>query len=226
MLNPAVPPIPEDLPDPQDRAQAWSGNEPAYLSWWRHYNQYATTDRSGKTITELGRDDLVRLYAYAIPNGAALECLLEQGPLLEVGAGAGYWARLLRDLGGDVVAYDLYPPAENTWLRGSWLGRPPRVAPNWTMVEVGDHTMVARHPTRAVFICMPPRPDRGVIEILERYRPATIALVTGVLADTRLEGDFYPVLEQGWQRTRLIDLPQWSTRTDNLSIWQRKSLAN
>lgn len=58
---------------------------------------------------------------------------------------------------------------------------------------MADHTLIARHPNRALFVCWPPRPgDTGVIEILERYRPETVALVTWPLADTGRAADFYP----------------------------------
>ena len=41
------------------------------------------------------REWACRLYAYATPDNATLNFLMKHGPLVEVGAGTGYWASLL-----------------------------------------------------------------------------------------------------------------------------------
>ena len=46
-------------------------------------------------------------YAWACPDSRALRALASCGPLVEVGAGHGYWASLLRARGADVLAFDL-----------------------------------------------------------------------------------------------------------------------
>lgn len=46
-------------------------------------------------------------FAWAVPNQAALHALLALGPLVELGAGTGYWAWLLTRMGADIIAYDL-----------------------------------------------------------------------------------------------------------------------
>jgi hypothetical protein len=52
------------------------------------------------------RTSLCAYFAWAVPNAAALDALLALGPLLELGAGTGYWAALLTAAGADVAAYD------------------------------------------------------------------------------------------------------------------------
>jgi len=49
-------------------------------------------------------------YAWAVPCTEALTALRRLSPLVEIGAGTGYWARLLAGHGADVAAYDLAPP--------------------------------------------------------------------------------------------------------------------
>jgi hypothetical protein len=52
---------------------------------------------------------------FAIPNNAALEKIkMLHGPIVQVGAGAGYWAALLRIRGVDIVVYDINPPGIGT----------------------------------------------------------------------------------------------------------------
>ncbi|CEG41978.1 uncharacterized protein PHALS_12285 [Plasmopara halstedii] len=46
-------------------------------------------------------------YSWAIPDERALQIIKHYGPIVEMGAGSGYWARLLQLRGVDVIAYDL-----------------------------------------------------------------------------------------------------------------------
>merc|ERR1719359_185892 len=46
-------------------------------------------------------------YAYSVPTERALATLAKHAPLLEVGAGTGYWAHLLEAQGVEIVAADL-----------------------------------------------------------------------------------------------------------------------
>ena len=51
-----------------------------------------------------------RMYAFAVPTAEAIAVLKRHCPLVEVGAGTGYWASLVRQAGGDVTALDSQPP--------------------------------------------------------------------------------------------------------------------
>lgn len=53
----------------------------------------------------LAREAWVSGISYAIPCREAID-LLAKRPLLEIGAGTGYWAALIREAGGDVIATD------------------------------------------------------------------------------------------------------------------------
>ena len=57
-------------------------------------------------------DALRRRYAWAIPDERALRVLAHYGPIVEVGAGKGYWCALLQARGVDAVAFDAKPPPE------------------------------------------------------------------------------------------------------------------
>jgi len=59
---------------------------------------------------DAARDPACHLTAYAIPSTEALEALAGLGmPLVECGAGTGYWASLLRARGVEITAYDIAP---------------------------------------------------------------------------------------------------------------------
>jgi hypothetical protein len=56
---------------------------------------------------------------FAVPNNAALEKIkMLGGSIVQVGAGAAYWAALLRIRGVDIVVYDINPPGIGTEDQG------------------------------------------------------------------------------------------------------------
>ena len=64
------------------------------------------------------------------------------GPLVEVGCGCGYWARLLRERGVDVVAFDHKLPPEDE---------------RWTELKQGGPEVLAapEYGARALVLCYP-----------------------------------------------------------------------
>src|SRR6202050_3520431 len=76
-------------------------------------------DRFGQLLAEIGDDapadaltNLAQRYSYVFPDDRSLTALAALGPLVEIGAGTGYWAFRLRALGVDIVAFDQAPPDE------------------------------------------------------------------------------------------------------------------
>lgn len=80
------------------------------------YGMLFGKDENGETTVERrfpDRNTLVRLYSWAIPSPQAVEWmagLLGAMPVVEVGAGTGYWAWQLAQHGVSVTAFDQLPP--------------------------------------------------------------------------------------------------------------------
>ena len=51
-------------------------------------------------------ENLVSKYSWAIPDQKALDIIKNFSPIIELGAGNGYWCSLLRNMNVDIVAYD------------------------------------------------------------------------------------------------------------------------
>jgi hypothetical protein len=198
----------DGLPDPRDRQVAWAGADPAYLAWWR------ACEAAGHPRVLGGHSlgDLLRLYAYAVPTAEAVDRIAQLGPLVELGAGAGYWARLLRDRDGDVIAYDRAPPAANSWIAD---------APPWSSVSLGDETALAAHADRALFVCWPERPNGCLPAVLDGLRPQWLALITDGRAQTSTD-PLYERLDTGWHQSAEVSLPRWPGRHDSLAIFSRR----
>lgn len=158
------------------------------------------------------RKKFVRKYAWAVPNMAAINEIARHGKVVEIGAGSGYWAYLLREHGVDVVAYD-EKPYENKWCNNIW-----------TDVVEGDATAAAAHPNRALFLCWPPYDSPMAYEALRAHMDAggqkLIYVGEGVGGCT---GDdlFHELIDESFNLKTTIYIPQWYGLHDTLSVFTR-----
>jgi len=111
----------------------------------------------------LGDRSLRHRYAYAIPRTDVIQWMVGVGPIVEVGAGKGYWARMISDVGGDIIAYDLLPPQENPATD--------RDTP-WYQVLVADCEIAAAHRHRTLFMCWPPYTEDMAFRAARSYLDA------------------------------------------------------
>jgi hypothetical protein len=195
------------LPDPRDRAAAWWHNKPAYLAWFR-----SMTAADAKALGGYAINDLIRVYAHSVPTVEAIDRIATWGPLVELGAGAGYWARLLVDRGADMIAYDQKPPRVNSWVASD---------PPWSDVRIGDVSVLATHTDRTPFVSWPPRPTGFLSRVLDTYHPQRLVLIDG--RNSLSESDpLYDRLESDWELVERFALPQWPYRLDSLIFWHAR----
>lgn len=118
------------------------------------------------------RRALAEKYSYAIPNDEALEAIATFSPLIELGAGTGYWSWLLKQRGVDIIAYDIDPPEQ----QGS-ANRFHPMNPCWTEVWRGDELVLQDHPGRSLFLCWPPGQDPMASNALKSYQGDTFLYI-------------------------------------------------
>lgn len=165
---------------------------------WRTHNTYEARLR------------LARQYAWAIPCDEALEVIGRYGPIVEGGAGSGYWAKLLRDQGVDVVAYDA-APYENHW-----------VSARWTEVLVGDHEAMAQHKDRALLLIWPPYDEPMGLDHIKAHGGTTVILVGEGPHGCTGDRDMHKYLEEHFEERESVDIPQWESIHDWLRVYVRK----
>jgi len=116
------------------------------------------------------RPDIVSEYSFTIPYYDILKKAASYSPIVEIGAGSGYWARCLSEFGADVIAYDSFPPGEqspwewdkgNSWFDDTWFG----------IIE-GDESAAAHHPERTLFLAWPMPMSPMAYKTLVHYKNA------------------------------------------------------
>ena len=113
---------------------------------------------------------LAQHYAYVFPSDSVLAMLAGLGPLVEIGAGTGYWAHRLRSIGVDIVAFDQAPLDRERTNRYHSPTRP------WAHVEPGDQTVLPGYADRGLFLCWPPL-FSSLGDCLTYYRGDTVAYI-------------------------------------------------
>lgn len=112
-------------------------------------------------------DPIQRLVSFGIPSAAALEAIARHGPIIEVGAGTGYWAGLLQAMGVDIVAFDAEPTSTGSCDDGARANRFFVEASGFTTVRRGDAAALFEQGSaaaealarRALLLVWPNNPD-------------------------------------------------------------------
>lgn len=158
--------------------------------------------------------DLMHRYSWSIPDPIALEQLvaLDLGPIVEIGAGTGYWANLLTQLNVDIVCYDAHPPARgpNNWHK---------FGDQWTPINAAGVEAAAAHPSRALLLSWPPHNDPMATTALSLYQGDTVIY----MGDRYYSGDdaFYDLLDTQWTLAHSIDPVRWEGQRDTLDVFTR-----
>ena len=178
---------------------------------WKWHATFSTeTDIFSK------RHELVTKYSWAVPWHGALEVIAAHAPILEIGAGTGYWVYLLRQMGVDVLAYDAEPPFEkenvNTWHHGGQI---------WTAVFKAGSFAAGCDPTRALFLCWPPYDNSMAMDCLNRYQGNVIIYIGENGGCTGTE-EFQKALDERFDMVARADIPQYEGIHDFLMLYYRK----
>jgi len=161
------------------------------------------------------RKAFIRNWGFSIPCAecvAALRAL--DAPLVEIGAGSGYWVALLRAAGLDVIGADVANAGEGDY--GSGLGR---VCP----IEALDGPQaVAAYPERDVF-CSWPTPDNDWAVVAARALGTgrAFALIGDGPAGDIGTPELYAELAANFKQVAEVAIPRFPRVQDRLTIHRK-----
>ncbi len=158
----------------------------------------------------IARTDLVNKYSWAIPDSGAIELIKKYGPIVEIGAGSGYWSYLLKQSGANIIAYDK-KPYNNRYCKA-----------NWGNVRYGSTKKASLHTDRSLFLCWPPYNNQMAYKALSYYSGDTLIYVGESRHGCTADYDFFTKLDNEWELVEEYDIPQWIGLHDTLTIYKRK----
>lgn len=159
----------------------------------------------------IGPDAYALKYARVIPSVEALIAIGALGPIVEFGAGTGYWAQLLRCRGTDVVAFDHEPNP----LRNLSISR------RWGSVRSATAHVASRYPDRTLLLSAPHQSSMAH-RAVHAYEGDHVVCIGERPTGRTGDDSVHHLLRQGWHMVQELTLPQWSGADGCLTVYRRR----
>jgi hypothetical protein len=157
------------------------------------------------------RKELVRQFSWAIPDEQVLMTIKSHAnKIVEIGAGTGYWAFCLEQIGVDCICFD-ESPYDNHWCDAMWFN-----------VFDGNEYSVAKHSDRALFLCWPPYDDEMAYNALMNYRGDKLIYIGEGYGGCTGSDTFHQELEKRWEEIEYNEILRYDTINDAMWIYERK----
>jgi hypothetical protein len=169
----------------------------------------------GGTVREFKvRKEFINTYGFAIPCREAMEACARNAPLLEVGAGSGYWTRILRAQRVDVIATDPAQGHKHMIQHARY---------DATMELLQAKTAIRHWPDRNVLMIWPGYRETWSAQALKAMRIGRVLLTV-----TEGEGGccgsdlFFAILETCFEPIEACPLPVFYGLHDSLRVYVKK----
>lgn len=159
------------------------------------------------------RDVLTKRFAWAVPTEEALAAIVELSPIVEVGAGSGYWAKLLRERGAKVAPYDIDPyPLLNSQVSYSHAA----------VAKGGPERALRHHPKRTLFLCWPSYAQDWAAEALDLHEGEHVVYIGEGDGGCTGNDRFHHLLYTLYEEISCIEIPRWFGLHDRLYVVRRR----
>ncbi|MDE2628283.1 MAG: hypothetical protein KGL99_14120 [Burkholderiales bacterium] len=149
---------------------------------------------------------IARHFAWAVPTDEAIAVIgRHTKAVVEIGAGSGYWAWLMRQAGIEVAAYDTAPPPHT-----------------WSEVRRGDARALRDHTDGALLLCWPPWASAMALDALTAHAGEHVVYV-GEWMGGSAEPHFFATLVSRFECIDTVAIPQWAMRDDRLMVFRRRA---
>lgn len=150
------------------------------------------------------RKHLVEEYSWAVPTKDVIQYCAQFDGLLEIAAGNGYWASLVKEMDGDIQATDKSPPEDT-----------------YTEVEQATwQNLIGEIRERPVLMVWPPY-DEGVAAGVARQSPNHILYVGEPRGGCTGEDEFFDIVESQYGLVGKLDIPSYAGIHDDFFHYSR-----
>jgi len=161
------------------------------------------------------RSKLCSQYSWAVPTDEAIKALVNASPLVEIGAGTGYWASLIAAAGGEVLAFDrVVPGPENEYHAG--------VQHKYHEILIGGPEDAAAYPEHTLFLCWPPYDKPMAHEALKHYTGSRLIFVGESEGGCTADWKFFRELDDSWEEEDYVQIPTYQGIHDALWVYKRR----
>lgn len=156
-------------------------------------------------VSTLKRHVMCSKFTFAIPTFELLQVITKYQPILEIGAGSGFWAALLKKNNCDIIA---------TTINDEYHPFPEK----FTEIEkLPAIDAVKKYPDRTVF-CSWPSIGTWTEETLPHIKKRLILISENATASDK----FYDTLSEDFKQIEEHKIPEWFGIRDKFSVFERK----
>lgn len=166
------------LPITDECSSLWARDHAVEIDW------FVTRPQARRTA-------LVKKYSWSIPTPDDITWIarhLDGRGVVEVGAGTGYWAWQLSQVGVDVIAFDATPFGENRYCQ------PIQYHP----VHLAGIEVAAEHPHRALLLCWPPYDNPMAAKAVAAYAGDLLISIGEPPGGCTADDVFFDTLDLEW----------------------------
>lgn len=159
------------------------------------------------------RTELTRKYSWAIPTHEALNIIKQYSPIIEIGAGTGYWAKMLEDIGCDILPIDTNPPTLGENLFGHKI--------EYTSIIKSGIDVIKLFPDCNIFLCwLYMDPTAFEVAKLLKVNRHLIYIGEGQCG-CNANDDFFEYLSSNFTEVVSCGIPQWYGIHDSLTVYRK-----
>lgn len=159
------------------------------------------------------RSVFIQDVSFAVPCQEAIAAIASEGAVLEGGAGTGYWAALLANLGCDIIACD---PSEISRY-GQKIGR------YHPIVQVSAQKAIDLYPDRNLLLVWPSYGEEWATEAARLLASGRLLfLVSEGRSGAVASNSLFDLLDKSYAYVGEIVIPQWCGIHDFLAIYRRR----
>lgn len=154
------------------------------------------------------RETFIKEFGFAVLNEEAIKEIKKYSPILEIGAGSGYWAYELSLRGVDIVATD------------------PEIYYKWEKKHSVLHKLTAeqamkKFPNRNLLTVWPSYSENWAARALENFEKDYVIYVGEGSGGCTADDKFHQILEKRFKHIKTISIPVFSGLHDRLEVFEK-----
>ena len=162
--------------------------------------------------TVIDRDFFVHTFSFPVLTNHAIKEISKYAPILEVGAGSGYWAYEFKRRGIDYIASDKSSPKRNGYFPNIYWIKPKVLT---------ARRAIRKYPNRTLLISWPCHMNPWAYNALKEYNGDIFIFCGESEGGCTANDNFYAYLEKYFEQKDSISIPQWYGIHDYIWIYKR-----
>jgi hypothetical protein len=169
---------------------------------------------------KLTRGDLIKKFSFAVPSEEAITGIIKYSPIIEIGAGNGYWAYLIDKFGGKIEAFDNFS-RDKEWGKNEDYKLDSYFIKKWFDVKQGDEKIIDKYPNHTLFLCWIEYCGVYGYKALKRYKGKYFIHIGEGRGGCTGEDDFFDYLDTHFKEIENFYIPHWFGFHDYCDVYER-----